>query len=329
MTEHIRWGILGAAKFAREHMGPALHAAAGGRLAALATRDPAKAAPFQGIAPDLRVLDSYDALLADPDIDAVYVPLPNHLHVEWTLKALAAGKHVLTEKPVAMRASDFDRLIPARDAAGRLAAEAYMIVFHPQWQRVREMIAAGAIGRLVHVTGAFSFDNRADTDNIRNKPDTGGGGLRDIGVYVIGATRFVTGQEPDQVTARIRWENGIDVFSDISARFPGFTYSAYVSIRLQPRQEMVFHGETGVIRVTVPFNANVFGGPEVELHGPDLTVTTQRFPAARQYELQVAAFNASALTGAPYPCPLEFSRGTQEMMDRVFAEADTLPELGR
>lgn len=324
MTDHIRWGVLGGAKFAREHMAPALHAAPGGQLAALATRDPAKAAPFRDIAPALRVFDSYDALLADPDIDAVYVPLPNHLHVEWTLKALEAGKHVLTEKPVAMRGGDFDRLIAARDEAGKLAAEAYMIVFHPQWHRVRELIAGGAIGRLVHVTGAFSFDNRADTGNIRNRAETGGGALRDIGVYVIGAARFVTGAEPEEVGGRIRWENGIDVFSEISARFPSFTYTAYVSIRLQPRQEMVFHGETGVIRVTVPFNAGVFGGPEVELHGPDLTVTTQRFPAARQYDLQVAAFNRAALTGAAYPCPLEFSRGTQEMMDRVFAAAEPL-----
>ncbi len=155
----------------------------------------------------------------------------------------------------------------------------------------------------------------------------GGGALRDIGVYVIGATRFVTGAEPDEVAGRIRWENGIDAFADISARFPGFTYSAYVSIRMHPRQEMVFHGERGVIRVTVPFNAGVFGGPEVELHGPGLTVTTRRFPGDRQYELQVAAFNRSVLTGAPYPCPLEFSRGTQEMMDRVFAAATDLPAL--
>lgn len=324
MTDHIRWGIMGAANFARQHMGPALHAAPGGRLAALATRDPDKAAPFRDIAPDLRVFDSYDALLGDPDIDAVYVPLPNSMHVEWTLKALAAGKHVLTEKPMTMQASEFDQLIAARDAAGKLAAEGYMIVHHPQWLRVRELITEGAIGKLVHVSGAFSFDNRAQTDNIRNKAETGGGALRDIGVYVIGATRFATGSEPEEVTGRIRWENGIDVFSEIHARFPGFTYTAYVSTRMHPRQEMVFHGEKGVIRLGVPFNAGVFGGAEVELHGPDLTVTTQRFPAARHYDLQVAAFNRSALTGAPFPCPLEFSRGTQEMMDRVLSSATAL-----
>lgn len=304
-------------------MGPALHLAPGGRLAALATRDASKSAPFRGIAPDLRVHDSYESLLADPEIDAVYIPLPNSMHVEWTLKALEAGKNVLTEKPIAMKSEEIDTLISARDRTGLLAAEAYMIVFHPQWQKVRDLIADGAIGTLTHVDGAFSFDNR-DMENIRNKADAGGGALRDIGVYVIGATRFVTGEEPVEVSGRIRWENGIDIFSDISARFPGFTYSVYVSIRLAPRQELVFHGDKGFIRATVPFNAGVFGAPEVEVHGPGLTITSQRFPSERQYELQVAAFNQSVLTGADYPCPLEFVRGTQAMMDKVFANASAL-----
>jgi len=159
---HLRWGILGAANFAAQHMGPALHAAAGGELVALATRDPAKAAPFNDIAAGLRVHGDYDALLADPGIDAVYIPLPNTMHVDWTLKALAAGKHVLAEKPVAMAAPEIDRLIVARDAADRLAAEAYMIVFHPQWHHVRALIAGGAIGPLRHVEGMFCFNNAAD-----------------------------------------------------------------------------------------------------------------------------------------------------------------------
>jgi predicted dehydrogenase len=125
----------------------------------------------------LRVHDSYEALLADPGIDAVYIPLPNHLHVEWTLRAIAAGKHVLTEKPVAMAAAEIDRLIAARDASGLQVAEAYMIVHHPQWQRARALLAEGAIGTLRHVDGAFSYDNRTDPGNIRNRPETGGGGI--------------------------------------------------------------------------------------------------------------------------------------------------------
>ena len=131
----VRWGILGAANFARQHMAPAIHAAEGAELAALATSDPAKAAGFKAFCPSLFVHDSYEALLADPTIEAVYIPLPNHLHVEWTLKAIAAGKHVLTEKPMTLVASDFDQLIAARDKSGLFVAEAYMIVHHPQWHR--------------------------------------------------------------------------------------------------------------------------------------------------------------------------------------------------
>ncbi|WP_282118690.1 Gfo/Idh/MocA family protein [Ruegeria atlantica] len=324
MQQPVQWGVLGAAKFARQFMAPAIHAADGARLAGLATSDAAKAEPFQQYCPDLTVYGSYDALLADPKIDAVYIPLPNHLHVEWSLKALDAGKHVLCEKPMAMSAPEFEALIEKRDQTGLLAAEAYMIVHHPQWQFVRQLIADGAIGKLVHVTGAFSFDNRADTGNIRNRAETGGGGLRDIGVYVIGSARFATGQEPVSVQSAIRWEDGIDAFTEIRAQFPDFTYSSYVSIRMHPHQEMVFHGEGGVIRLTAPFNARVFGEARVELHRPGLEVQVTRFPGDDHYKLQVEAFCQSVRDGSDYPCPLEFSRGTQAMIDRVFEGAVAL-----
>ncbi len=315
----VRWGILGAAKFAREHMGPALTLAPGGHIAALATSDASKAEPFRVFAPGLRVHDSYEALLADPAIDAVYIPLPNGLHVEWSLKAMRAGKHVLCEKPVAMQGSDFDALIAARDAADVLAAEAFMIVHHPQWQRARQLLAAGAAGRLWRIDGAFSFNNR-DAGNIRNQADMGGGGLRDIGVYVMGGARFATGLEASDVRARIEWENGVDVYAAISAKFGEADYATFTSIRMHPRQEMTFHGEAGVLRLPVPFNARVFGEARLELHRGTETIT-ERWPAVNHYELQAAAFNRSVREGVAYPCPLEFSRGTQGMMDAAFASA--------
>jgi predicted dehydrogenase len=223
-----------------------------------------------------------------------------------------------------MRAHEFDALIQKRDDTGLLAAEAYMIVHHPQWQMVRKLIADGAIGKLAHVTGAFSFDNRTDTTNIRNRAETGGGGLRDIGVYVIGSARYATGQEPVTVQSAIRWENGIDSFTEIRAQFPDFTYSSYVSIRMHPHQEMVFHGERGVIRLTAPFNARVFGEARVELHRPGLEVQLTRFPGDDHYKLQVEAFCRSVRGDAEYPCPLEFSRGTQDMIDQIFEGAVSL-----
>ena len=325
----VKWGILGAANFARHHMAPAIHAAKGAELAALATSDPAKAAGFQEFCPSLRIHDSYDALLADPGIDAVYIPLPNHLHVMWTLKALAAGKHVLTEKPIALHAREIDQIIAARDHSGLLAAEAYMIVFHPQWQRVRDWVQSGEIGRVLHVDGAFSFDNREELTNIRNRPETGGGGIRDIGVYTYGSARFVTGAEPVDLQARVIRENGVDVWAQVTGVMAGpggrFTYSSVNSMRLFPRQEMTFQGEKGMIRVgSAPFNANVFDVAEVELHRPGMIVTTERFPAANHYVLQVEAFGRTVREGDPYPCPLEFVKGTQSMIDRVFAVAQEI-----
>ena len=319
----VRWGILGAGNFARQHMGPAIHAAQGADLVALATTSAEKASGFLSFCPTLTVHPTYDALLADPQIDVVYIPLPNHLHVEWVNKALDAGKHVLCEKPLAMNASEIPALMARRDQTGLLVAEAFMIVHHPQWKWAKEQVASGAIGKLVHVTGRFTFDNR-DPGNIRNRPETGGGALRDIGIYVIGSARFVTGQEPSEISSRIRWENGVDVFTEIGATFPGFTYYAYISTRLHRGQEMVFHGEEGLIRLTAPFNANVFGEARVELHRPGLEILTKRWPDSNQYVLQVEAFCHSLRTGEDYACPLEFSYGTQEMMDRVFDAAQSL-----
>ena len=322
----VKWGVLGAAKFAREHMAPAIHAARGAEFYALATASPEKAAGFQEFCPGLKVHSSYEALLADPKVEAVYIPLPNHLHVLWTLKALAAGKHVLCEKPIALHAREIDQIIHARDAAGKLAAEAYMIVFHPQWQRARQLVDEGAIGRVLHVDTAFSYDNRDDLSNIRNKPETGGGGVRDIGVYTYGSVRFVTGAEPVELHAKLKRENGVDTWAQVTGEMAGpggrFTYSALTSMRLFNRQEVVFQGEKGMIRVAnAPFNAGVFDQAQLELHQPGQKVTIERFPVVNQYKLQVEAFCRSVRDGEPYGCPLEFVRGTQAMIDMVFAAA--------
>lgn len=324
----ISWGILGAAKFAREHMGRAIHEARDARLAALATSDPAKAAPFLAFNPDLRVHASYEALLDDPGIDAVYIPLPNHLHVDWAARALGAGKHVLVEKPLALRAEEIDPLIALRDATGLHCAEAWMILHHPQWQRVRALIAEGAIGRLARVDGVFSYRNR-DPANIRNRPDTGGGGLRDIGVYTCGAARWATGAEPVALTVDVDWENGVDTFAQVNATMAGpggrFHLSVMTSTRLAPRQEMVFHGEEGVLRLSAPFNAGLFGEAQLHLFRPGEPDRIERFPGVRQYALQVEAFGAAIRGTAPFPWRLEDARGTQAMLDRILAAAGPPP----
>lgn len=319
----VNWGVLGAAKFAREHMARAIHEAEGARFHALATSDPKKAEPFAAFCPDLKVHDSYDALLADPDIEAIYIPLPNHIHVEWTLKALEAGKHVLTEKPIAMQADEIDALIAARNRTGLLATEAYMIVHHPQWQRARALIEEGAIGRILHADAHFSYDNRSDPGNIRNRPETGGGSIPDIGVYTYGSVRWATGAEPVTLDAQITRESGVDVFARVFGEMAGpagrFTYHAMTSMRLFPRQEVVFQGETGLIRLTAPFNAGLFGEAQLHMFRQDKADHIERFPGARQYRNQVEAFGKTIRNGTPYPWTLEDAKGTQAMIDRVLA----------
>lgn len=319
----MNWGVLGAAKFARDHMARAIHEAEGARFYALATSSPEKADGFRAFCPDLKVHDSYDALLADPAVEAVYIPLPNNLHVEWTLKAAKAGKHVLTEKPIAMKASEIDALIAARDASGLLVTEAYMIVHHPQWQRAKALVEDGAIGRILHADAHFTYDNRDDPGNIRNRPETGGGSIPDIGVYAYGSVRYVTGAEPVRVSSRIIRENGVDVFAQVTADMEGpgggFTYHAMTSMRLAPRQEVVFQGEEGVIRMTGPFNAGLFGEAQLHMFRPGRADHIERFPGARQYRNQVENFVRSVREGAPYPWRLEDAKGTQAMIDMVFA----------
>lgn len=318
----VNWGILGAANFARHHMARAIHEAEGARFFALATASAEKALAFRAFCPDLKVHPDYDALLADPEVEAVYIPLPNHLHVEWTLKAVAAGKHVLTEKPVAMSAPEIDGLIAARDRSGLVVAEAYMIVHHPQWQQARRLLAEGAIGRLQHADVHFSFNN-ADPGNIRNRPETGGGSIPDIGVYAYGSVRYATGAEPVRLDSRIRRENGVDVYAQVMAEMEGpqgaFRYHAMTSMRLAPRQEVVFQGDSGLIRLTAPFNAGLFGEAQLHLLRPGQPDHVERFADARQYRNQVENFVRSVRTGAPYPWSLEDARGTQAMIDRVFA----------
>lgn len=319
---HVNWGILGAAKFAREHMAPAINASSRGRLAALATSSPEKAVPFEALAPGLTVHSSYDDLLDNPEIDAIYVPLPNHMHVPWAVKALERGKHVLVEKPLDLTIAGYQTVMDARDASGKLAAEAYMIVHHPQWHKAKELLEQGAIGSLRRVAAEFTYDNRSDPENIRNRPETGGGALPDIGVYVLGCIRYLSGLEPREIlSTRITREAEVDVTSYVEAEFDGFHFNGMVSMRMAPWQNVILHGEQGVMQLSAPFNPGVYGEAQIILHAPDKTRTIHRFPSGNQYVHQVNAFNASVLDGTAYPCPLEFTRGTQQMIDDILRRA--------
>ncbi len=321
MAEPVKWAILGAGKFAREHMGPAIHAASGAQLVALGTSDPQKAAPFEGFAPGLRVHESYDDVLADRGVEAVYIPLPNHMHIEWAMKALRAGKHVLVEKPVGLNAAQIDPLIALRNETGLVASEAYMIVHHPQWHRVRHLINDGAIGDVKHIDAVFTYNN-PDRTNVRYDPAMGGGCLPDIGVYTIGATRLATGQEPIGIThADIDFDGGVDVMARASARFDGFTAHWVTAMNVHLTQYVTILGTQGRIHVPAPFNPRTYGEARLEITQADGSMRIERWPDVAQYVLQVEAFGRSVRTGAPFGWTLEDARATQAVIDKVYAAA--------
>jgi predicted dehydrogenase len=313
----VNWGVLGASDFARKVMAPAINEGRRSRLLAIGTRDAAKADPFAAVVPDLRVHDGYEALLADPEVDAIYVPLPNAMHVEWTEKAARAGKAVLCEKPIGLSLRDVDRLIALRDELGVFIAEAWMPAHHPQWTRAREIVQGGRLGRLHTVTGVFTY-GLSEPGNVRNSADLGGGAIRDIGVYPVGAFCFATGLEPTVTGAEAIWETGIDASTWVQARAGDVRFSFHVSMRTTKRQEMVFEGDEGWLVVRAPFNAGQFGQADLHLRREGEEDVIHRFPDVRQYVLQVEAVAATLLDGVPYAMPLEQSRRTQAVVDGVF-----------
>ena len=319
VNSSFKWGILGASKFAFEQMAPAIHAAKGNSLVALATKDSKKAKKFLALSDTLNIHCDYNDLLEDPNIDAVYIPLPNHLHIEWAMRCLKAGKHVLCEKPISMVAEEIDGLIELRDRTQLLAAEAYMVVHHPQWQLAKEFVDSGKLGKLVQIDGVFSYNNADDPMNIRNQAQYGGGGIPDIGVYPYGVSRFVTGLEPSEILfVDIVFENGVDTWANVSAQFPGFKMQAVTSMRSAPRQEMTIQGAEGFLKLTAPFNPNVYDIAKVTFRKGNEKEQVFKFPAANHYVNQVEAFSLAATTDEAYGCTLEFSKGTQTMIDMVY-----------
>jgi predicted dehydrogenase len=320
----FRWGVLSTAKIGREHLLPAMVEAENGVLSAIASRDMSKASALAERFGARHAFGSYEELLASSEIDGVYIPLPTSQHVEWTAKAIEAGKHVLVEKPLALDAKDIAPLIKLRDAKKVLVCEAFMVIYHPQWIKVRDLIANGAIGRLRHVQGAFSYYN-VDPTNMRNQLDLGGGALPDIGVYPTVSTRFSTGKEPLRVQATIERDKtfGTDIYSSIRADFGDFELSFYLSTQMAARQVMVFHGEKGFIEVFSPFNAGLYDHHRIELHNQShAEAQVFRFPGTQQYRLEVEAFARAALGGKDRVFTLEESVLNQKVIDAIYRAAD-------
>jgi predicted dehydrogenase len=319
----FRWGILSTARIGRDQVIPALQDAENGVVTAIASRDLEKARVLADRFGVPHAFGSYEEMLGSDLIDGVYIPLPTSQHVEWAVKAADAKKHVLVEKPLALKSEDIAPVIAARDRNHVLVSEAFMVIYHPQWLKVRELIADGAIGRLRHVQGAFSYYN-VDAQNIRNRPELGGGGLPDIGVYPTVATRFSTGKEPVRLQATVERDKkfGTDIYASVKAEFDGFDLTFYCATQMAARQVMVFHGERGYIDVHAPFNAGLYDHHRIELHNRDHTeATVFRFPDTRQYRLEAEAFARAAQGDAVPVFTLEDSVKNQKVIDAVYRAA--------
>ena len=321
----FRWGVLSTAKIGREQVLPALADSANGTLAAVASRDLARARELASRFGASHAFGSYEDLLSSDTVDGVYIPLPTSQHVEWAVRAADAGKHVLVEKPLALRASDIVQVVEARDRNKVVVSEAFMVTYHPQWAKVRDLIAAGAIGNLKRVQGAFTYHN-VDPVNMRNRPELGGGALPDIGVYPTVTTRFATGAEPLRVQATVERDPtfGTDTHSSVRADFGSFELSFYLSTQLAARQTMVFHGDRGYIEVASPFNAGIYDDQRVTLwnqgHGE---AQLFRFPGTSQYRLQAEAFVRRAAGEDVAVFSLEDSVRNQKMIDAIFRAGES------
>ncbi len=316
----LRFGIMSTARIAVDHLIPAMQRADNCVVAAIASRSHARARTVADRFGVPLAFGSYDELLACEQIDAVYIPLPTSDHVTWTLKCAAAGKHVLCEKPIALKAGDIERLVRARDRRGVLVSEAFMVTYHPQWQTVRRLIAEGAIGQLRQVDAVFTYYN-VDPRNMRNRVELGGGVIPDIGVYPTVVTRFATGAEPIRLQATVEFDPRmkIDRYASVRADFGSFEAAFYLSTQLANRQHIAFHGDKGFIELTAPFNSNLYEGDEVRLHDrAHRELKVFRFTGVNQYQLQVEAFSRAA-SGEDQPVfTLEDSIRNQRMIDAIY-----------
>ena len=327
--EPVRWGVLGVAThFVLRVALPVLKSEAV-EVTAIASRDRKRAATAAEQWGIPRAYGSYEELLKDRDIEAVYIPLPNHLHAEWIRKAADAGKHVLCEKPLAMNAEEAAAAVEYADKAGVLLMEAFMYRFHPQWRRALELVRVGEIGAVRAVHTYFCYDLK-DPQNIRNRLEMGGGALPDIGCYAVSVPRFLFGREPQRVLGIVERDPQFktDIFSSAILDFETGRSLFSVGTQAFPFQRVDVHGTRGHLCVGVPFNTH----PDVP---PELTVTTSvgtrrvELPAVDQYALQFEAFSRAVrglpagLYQQPGPTPARDAVDNQKVLDALFRSADS------
>jgi len=322
----IRWGILGVARIATNKVVPAMQKSELLEVAAIGSRSLDKARAAAEALGIPRAYGSYEELVADPDIDAVYNPLPNHLHVPWSKRAAAAKKHVLCEKPIALTAAEALELVEARERHGVLIQEAFMVRTHPQWLAARELVKGGRIGELRVVQSSFSYFND-DASNVRNIADIGGGGIYDIGCYPITTSRFLFDAEPTRAIALVERDEkfGTDRLASAMLDFPRGQALFCCSTQLVPYQRTQIFGTRGRIEIEIPYNApsdrpcRIFVDDGRDYLGSGVEIAT--FPAVDQYTLEVEAFSRAILEGTPAPVPLEDAVRNMAVIDALFRSA--------
>jgi predicted dehydrogenase len=320
--------VLSTAGIGIRNVIPGMRAAERCELVAIASRDAtaaARAAEDLGIP---RAHGGYEALLEDPEVEAVYIPLPNHLHAEWTLRAAEAGKHVLCEKPIAMTSAEAQDMLDGCRSAGVLLMEAFMYRLHPQWVRVRELAASGRLGELMAIQTFFSYRN-VDPNNIRNVAEYGGGALMDVGCYAINVARMLFGEEPSRVEALVRRdpEFGTDAVTSAVLGF-GDRHSTFTcSTQLEPEQRVHLIGTEGRLLVEIPFNAPADRNTRLLLTAggdPPVSPNTEviEIPPADQYAIQVDEFSRAVTDGAEVPIPPEDAVANMRVIERVLEAAE-------
>jgi predicted dehydrogenase len=328
MSTKVRWGVLSTAAIGLKKVIPAMQLGELTQVTAIASRDRAKAEEPARTLGIEKIYGSYEELLADPDIDAIYNPLPNHLHVPWTIKAAEAGKHVLCEKPLSLTVAEARTLLDVQARTGVKIGEAFMVRTHPQWLRTRELITSGRIGSLRSIQGFFSYTNVNPT-NIRNIPDYGGGGLMDIGCYPINISRFLFGEEPVRVIGLLERdpEMRTDRLTSAILQFPSGQSIFTCSTQLVPYQRVNVFGTKGRIEVEIPFNApndrpsRIFIDDGRDLFGGG--ITTETFPTCDQYTIQGDAFSRAVLENTAVPVPLEDAIKNMAVIEAIFRSAES------
>jgi predicted dehydrogenase len=324
----VKWGVLGAASIAVRKVIPGMQAGEWSEIAGIASRERKKAeaaAAKLGIA---KAYGSYEELLADREIEAIYNPLPNHLHVPWSIKAAEAGKHVLCEKPLSLTVAEAKTLLEARNRTGVKMGEAFMVRTHPQWLRTRELVRTGRIGELRAIAGVFSYFNR-DAANVRHVAAWGGGGMLDIGCYPITTSRFVFGEEPSRVVGLIERdpEFKTDRLASAILEFPSGQATFTCGTQMVPYQRMQFFGTKGRIEIEIPFNAPVERPTRIFIDdGRDVFgsgVTTESFPACNQYTIQGDVFSRAVRGEGEVPVSVENAIQNMAVIEAIFRSAET------